>query len=321
MAKPRKKQSKQSLIASLARGMGVDPKAALAVASVEGGFGGAIGDRGTSFGPFQLHIGGALPRGVSNPQAWANSPSGIRYALAQIAKVSRGLQGRAAIDAIVRKFERPAAPDAEVIKALGRYGSIPSGGMWTGAATDVPFTAPGTRIGRGLVPNPDYTKARRHALTQALFNDEDIASALASVNVPKYLPQAQAPSPQTPSFPVQQVRPGGTSFRTAELFYDPLGAYKFGQSIAPIGGHSDHVHAAFQNAQATIQAIRLAQSLGLRVSENPYVDPVDPVHVKNSYHYRTFPGQYNGRRVGEAFDASGSPQAMATLFRRLRPRG
>ena len=300
--------------------MGVDPKAALAVASVEGGFGGAIGDNGTSFGPFQLHIGGALPRGVSNPQVWANSPSGIRYALAQIAKVSRGLQGRAAIDAIVRKFERPADPDSEVIKALSRYGSIPMGGA-PGAATAAPFTAPALRQeAGGSLLNPDYTKARRHALTQALFNDEDIAGALRSINVPKYLPQ-ETPAMSTPvGSPVPQASPGGTSFRTSELFYDPLGAYKFGQRIAPIGGHSDHLHAAPGNAQQTIQAIRLAQSLGLTVRENPFVDPVDPVHVKNSYHYRTFPGRYQGRRVGEAFDASGSPQAMATLFRRLAPR-
>jgi hypothetical protein len=30
-----------------------------------------------------------------------------------------------------------------------------------------------------------------------------------------------------------------------ELFYDPLGAIKFGKPIAPVGGHRDHVHIAF----------------------------------------------------------------------------
>src|SRR5678815_6124811 len=107
--------------------------------------------------------------------------------------------------------------------------------------------------------------------------------------------------------------PGG-AFSTAELFYDPLGAYKHGQAIAPIGGHSDHLHAAFQNPQMALRAIALAQRLGLAVRENPFVDPVDPVHVKNSYHYRTFPGRYKGKQLGEAFDASGSPQQMAALF-------
>lgn len=30
-----------------------------------------------------------------------------------------------------------------------------------------------------------------------------------------------------------------------ELFYDPLGGIKYGQSIGAIGGHGDHVHVAF----------------------------------------------------------------------------
>lgn len=33
--------------------------------------------------------------------------------------------------------------------------------------------------------------------------------------------------------------------RPTELFYDPRGAVKNGSDIAPIGGHSDHVHVAF----------------------------------------------------------------------------
>lgn len=33
--------------------------------------------------------------------------------------------------------------------------------------------------------------------------------------------------------------------RPTELFYDPKGAVKNGSDIAPIGGHSDHVHVAF----------------------------------------------------------------------------
>jgi uncharacterized membrane protein len=30
-----------------------------------------------------------------------------------------------------------------------------------------------------------------------------------------------------------------------ELFYDPLGGIKHGQSIGAIGGHMDHVHIAY----------------------------------------------------------------------------
>jgi cell wall-associated NlpC family hydrolase len=100
----------------------------LAVASVEGGFNGAVGDNGTSFGPFQLHWGGAMPgkyRGNSKAShAWANSRAGIIYALNQMAGHARGLKGRDAVSAIVTKFERPAAPGAEIEKAFGRYGKV-----------------------------------------------------------------------------------------------------------------------------------------------------------------------------------------------------
>lgn len=104
--------------------LGLDPRAVAAVALSEGGLSwGAVGDNNSSFGPFQLHVGGALPRGKG--AAWANSPEGILYAMRTMANAgARGLQGRAAIDAIVRRFERPAAPGAEVQRALGHYRSM-----------------------------------------------------------------------------------------------------------------------------------------------------------------------------------------------------
>jgi hypothetical protein len=104
-----------ALIAAAER-YGVDPSALLAVASVEGGTSyGAVGDGGTSFGPLQLHVGGALPAGKG--AAWANSPAGINYAVSRIAKYAKGLTGKAAIAAIVRGFERPANPSAEITRA------------------------------------------------------------------------------------------------------------------------------------------------------------------------------------------------------------
>lgn len=103
---------------------GLDPNAVLAVATVEGGFGGAIGDSGSSYGPFQLHVGGELPAGKSN--AWARSNAGIQYALNRIASVAKGLTGKDAISAIVTKFERPAEPQAEVTKAYDIYRQSPS---------------------------------------------------------------------------------------------------------------------------------------------------------------------------------------------------
>lgn len=94
--------------------LGVDPYVALSVVPHEGGILGEVGDHGTSFGPWQLHKGGALPDNIANPDAWSNSAGGIDYALRQIAKVTQGKKGHSAIEAMVRGFERPANPDAEI---------------------------------------------------------------------------------------------------------------------------------------------------------------------------------------------------------------
>lgn len=121
-------EQKRKLIVALSFKFGVDPRAALAVAMSEGGFSGAIGDQGTSFGPYQLHQGGALPAGKTN--RWANSRAGITYALHQLDAVAGGMRGRKAIANIVSRFERPAAPAAEIARAFGYYGDIhlPGGG-------------------------------------------------------------------------------------------------------------------------------------------------------------------------------------------------
>lgn len=123
--------SRAALIAQMARQRGLDPRAVLAIASVEGGFNGAIGDHGTSFGPFQLHQGGALPRGEGN--AWANSKQGIAYALDSMVKDGiAGLRGQAAVSAISSKFERPLNVPGEISKAMGRYGNL--GGVGGGSS-------------------------------------------------------------------------------------------------------------------------------------------------------------------------------------------
>jgi murein DD-endopeptidase MepM/ murein hydrolase activator NlpD len=137
------------------RQRGVDPRAVLAVARQEG-LGGGIGDQGTSFGPFQLHYGGAYPahapRGQQASQAWAWSPAGLSYALDRIAGVSKGLQGRNAISAIVNRFERPANPAAEIGKALAAYGGANQGG----------FTSPISYETAGTLRNTHVTQLNPH---------------------------------------------------------------------------------------------------------------------------------------------------------------
>lgn len=106
---------------------GIDPAAALAVSTQEGG-GGGIGDNGTSFGPWQLHAGGALPsteyHGPYSPvtQAWAWSTSGVNYALRHMGGVCRGLKSYAAVSCIVARFERSAVVARETAGAWRAYG-------------------------------------------------------------------------------------------------------------------------------------------------------------------------------------------------------
>lgn len=106
----------------------LDPKAVLAVASREGGIKwGGVGDGNTSFGPWQLHIGGALPKEFGTPErgaAFANSEAGVRYAMRKMMESGAGgLSGAAAIDTIVRKFERPRADlvEGEIKGAIEWY--------------------------------------------------------------------------------------------------------------------------------------------------------------------------------------------------------
>jgi len=172
----------QALIIQKARKYGLDPAAVLAVANVEGGIKrGAVGDQGTSFGPFQLHVGGALPKGRG--AAWANSPAGIDYAVSQMAQHAKGLTGQKAVAAIVTNFERPADPTGEIAKAWGGYQQFAQAAQAGGVA---PVVAP-TKAGQTPKPVTTSTfdpmqqfqsQARDQILqsTLKLAQDGDVAS-------------------------------------------------------------------------------------------------------------------------------------------------
>jgi hypothetical protein len=291
----------RNYIAQGARRRGLDPAAVLAVANVEGGFGGAVGDQGTSYGPFQLHVGGALPRGRGN--AWANSPAGIEYALDQIAKVARGRKGRDAVAAIVSRFERPAAPGAEIQKAFSRYGKV--GGGEAGAfAPSVPAA--------GQAPAPD-----KHLLAQQLISvlgqdHPDVGALIPLVAAAKAQPQIQqrmrAPTPRQPAAATSEH-----SAKTGinELFYDPLGGVKYGQQIGAIGGHKDHVHVSLASEAAQKRVLAQAKRMGLNVGQDTDAN-VTQVHVKDSFHYRHY---RKGDPLREAADVSGDAKRMSAFYR------
>lgn len=148
-------------IAALASAMGLDPEAVLAVAKMEG-LGGGIGDGGHAFGPFQVNDAGGV---ITNKfpgwsqeqiQQWAWSKEGVNFALGGMAGVAKGLTGQAAVEAIVRQYERPKDPSKEIAGALSALGiststaGSPFGdpGAWT---KNTP-TPPKIITGANLIP-------------------------------------------------------------------------------------------------------------------------------------------------------------------------
>src|SRR5438552_159350 len=214
-----------------ARRRALDPNAVLAVFKQEG-LGGGIGDYGTSFGPAQLHIGGALPRaiGARGPrfaQQCAWSPAGLDYALNQIAGVARGQRGRAAVQSIVSRFERPADPSREIAGALGAYGSVGAAGRPLGVGPTAPQRRFGGRrlasAGIGAPPQVDVS---------GIINLTNQIVGLPALSMPITMPQAQArarvPSPVRPGVaagpPVEPApRRGGRSINWLEHFAAPYG--------------------------------------------------------------------------------------------------
>ena len=79
--------------------------------------------------------------------------------------------------------------------------------------------------------------------------------------------------------------------------------------------HDTHIHFGFTSSDTAIKVIEKALSLGLRASENPYTTGVNKtVHVNNSFHYDTFDGDFNGKKLGRGLDVSGDQNKMAELF-------
>jgi hypothetical protein len=229
-----------------------------------------------------------------------------------MSKVAGGLKGAAAVEQIIKRYERPANIPLSIQNALarlpssrGRYDQSPSNpGQWDDAWNNVQ---------EGRAANKGGRQRELTALRGALGKGP--LALIQALQAAGGTPGTPAGGVVSPVQPIAAPTGMGGGFNPAELFYDPMGAYKNGQRIAPIGGHGKHIHAAFTQANQMRRAIALAQRLGLAVRENPAVDPVDPVHTKNSYHYRSL-----GPKLGQAIDVSGQPAKMAAFYRSLVPK-
>lgn len=232
-----------------ARYYGLDPRAVLGVGRVEGGLRrNAVGDQGTSFGPFQLHVGGALPRGKG--AAWAGSNAGIDYALQRMASVAKGLKGQAAVDAIVRRFERPADPNSEIRKAMSFYGA--SSGALAGVShnEDTAFKATPQAVGtkpKEAVTNfmlDNLAAFRATGETMGLQNFYALNKMMADTEPPT---MEQDTPPPSGSPRKSSQGPGGApeGVTAGKGFFDPLagaGEYE--------GGMAAHMSRALGNWQS-----------------------------------------------------------------------
>jgi hypothetical protein len=312
-------------IAAMARARGLDPRAVLAVAKQEG-LGGGIGDHGTSFGPFQLHYGGAYPsgapRGAAASQEWAWSPQGVAYALGQMKGVAGGQRGAQAVKSIVTRFERPADPASEVRGALASFGSAGEG---SAPAPALLPTSGGAARGQAnpVTGSPDIRHQVALALLQQVGSEHpDYSSVLTLLQAEHAQPTPQprpsaipstSPQPQVEAGPLAAIggQVGGLNPQFERTLERAVGAaggtkirvdsgYRSPTHNAAVGGvpHSNHTTGdaadgsayvpgkGWQPLGVLLQAV--AAKFGLRSGNVPgfYRGGRDPVHVDDGANVR-----------------------------------
>lgn len=117
--------------------------------------------------------------------------------------------------------------------------------------------------------------------------------------------------PPTPSFDMSSLARSNLQ-AIAEGRFDPLAqlselaqASRVTPTVAPTASTAALSSPAFTGKpdQRLMDAVRLAQRMGLTVREFAPIDPVDPVHVQGSFHYRN-----------RAADISGDPQKLREFW-------
>jgi hypothetical protein len=248
--------SREALILKMSARLGLDPQAVDAIGNVEGRNalhgGNSIGDNGSSFGPFQLHAGGALPaevwaRGATYANNWANSPAGIQYALQRMASVAGGTHGQAAVQAISSRFERPADVAGEVSKAMGFYGGSGTG---AGSAQYSPQGAQGGSQGLTGVPGVNPYAA---GLLQQISQGGQQNAGLALLNMAMQRQQAgaaqQTYGPQPTTGPLLQSGHGGAQFVGNTQGEKPHFLTALAAAGAAVGGTKIRVTSGYRSPQ------------------------------------------------------------------------
>ena len=101
-------------VVEVAKELGVDPKLAVAMMLVESqGNHKSIGDKGTSFGLFQLHIGGQLTDAGLSPDQALNPRTNALVSLSNLAKIDDRYADKGTAAA---KSQRPARPRQYALK-------------------------------------------------------------------------------------------------------------------------------------------------------------------------------------------------------------
>ena len=204
-----------------------------------------------------------------------------------------------------RYGQRSAEADA-ILRALGGdAGGQSSPSAATATAPDATVPAAGGLDRRALLLNYLQERGNPNALLGlAAGLQQADATAAPSYSAPQAAQQA------TPTGPSRGAGGRmGSPDRLLELFYNGPGGVNVdnGRRVGRgfVSGHTNHVHVAA--GPKTIQSIaRIAQEMGLSVRELAPFDKVDPVHTRNSFHYRNM-----------AADISGDPRKMAEFSRRV----
>lgn len=182
-----------SWIKLAAKQTGADPVALLATSLRESGgqLNGKPGDQGTSFGPFQFHIGGALG---NHPPAWASTYPAVLNRAKEFARLGvRGGRGAAA----VQRPRDPRSYAAGVDALLSQAHAILAGGGAGGAdpLTPPPATRNATRA--------TYAKSRPAAAIDILdaSTPEEALAAYQLGQQKIAAPVAKVPKSVTPTVP------------------------------------------------------------------------------------------------------------------------